>query len=135
MAAAVAMAVALKKNCDAIEENAQKLCSLEEALLQHLRNTGTQFVQNGTEKHLPGLISLSFLTGDGEAILHRMDLLGVCISTGSACNSKSKEISHVLRAIHLDDELAKGTIRISLGRNNTIDDVEKITAALQKALS
>ena len=135
VAAAVAMAVALKKNCDAIEENALKLCSLEEALLQHLRNTGTQFVQNGTEKHLPGLISLSFLTGDGEAILHRMDLLGVCISTGSACNSKSKEISHVLRAIHLDDKLAKGTIRISLGKNNTIDDVEKITAALQKALS
>ncbi len=135
VAAAVAMAVALKKNCDSMEENAVKLSSLEAALLNRLRATHIPFVKNGAGEHLPGVISLSFHGKDGEAILHRLDLLGICVSTGSACNSKNTEISHVLRAIQLNDELAKGTIRISFGKDNTLDDVEKIAVALQKVLS
>lgn len=84
---------------------------------------------------MPGLISLSFPGADGEAILHRLDLLGICISTGSACNSQNTEISHVLKAINLDDEYAKGTIRISLGKYNTMEDVEKIVNGLKKILA
>ena len=63
-----------------------------------------------------------------------MDLLGICISTGSACNSKDTEISHVLKAINLDEEYAKGTIRVSLGKYNTAEDVEKIVRGLEKIL-
>ncbi|MBR2585154.1 MAG: cysteine desulfurase NifS, partial [Thermoguttaceae bacterium] len=58
----------------------------------------------------------------------------ICISTGSACNSVHTEISHVLRAIGLDEEYAKGTIRISLGKNNTEEEVRRITASLVKIL-
>ena len=69
-----------------------------------------------------------------EAILHRMDLMGISISTGSACDSVNTEISHVLKAIHLDENYAKGTIRISLGKNNTDTDIDKIATALSKIL-
>ena len=58
--------------------------------------------------------------------------MGISISTGSACDSVNTEISHVLQAIRLDDDYAKGTIRLSLGKNNTEEDVERITAALVK---
>ena len=66
----------------------------------------------------------------GEAILHKLDLAGISISTGSACNSLNTEISHVSRASRLDSEYAKGTVRISLGKHNTADDVERIVPAL-----
>ena len=88
----------------------------------------------GGDHTLPGVISLSFDGKDGEAILHRMDLMGVCISTGSACDSKNTEISHVLQAIRMPESLAKGTIRISLGKNNTADDIDTIVTALRKIL-
>jgi cysteine desulfurase len=99
-----------------------------------LAESNIPFVRNGGLHTLPGLISLSFPGADGEAILHRLDLLGICISTGSACNSQNTEISHVLKAIDLSDEYAKGTIRISLGKNNTMKDVEKIVSGLKKIL-
>lgn len=83
---------------------------------------------------LPGLLSLSFPGMDGEAILHRMDLMGISVSTGSACDSINTEISHVLQAIKLDEFHAKGTVRISLGKNNTEDEVDKIADALIKIL-
>lgn len=92
------------------------------------------YVRNGGDHTLPGVISLSFDGKDGEAILHRMDLMGVCISTGSACDSKNTEISHVLQAIRMPESLAKGTIRISLGKNNTADDIDTIVTALRKIL-
>ena len=79
-------------------------------------------------------MSLSFPGYDGEAILHRLDLMGICVSTGSACDSKETQISHVLQAIHLDKEFAKGTIRVSLGKNNTIQDTKDIADALIKIL-
>lgn len=130
----VAMAAALKNNCDHLEENRQKITDMENELLRRLKETGIGFVRNGGSDRLPGLISLSFAGAEGEAILHRMDLLGICISTGSACNSKQTEISHVLKAINLDEEYAKGTIRISLGKYNTMEDVEKIVNGLKQIL-
>ena len=135
VAAIVAMATALRNNCESMEVNARKISLLEDALLAMLRAARVPFVYNSGSEHLPGIINLSFRGKDGEAILHRLDLLGVCISTGAACNSKSTEISHVLKSIQLEDELAKGTIRISLGKDNTRDDVEQIVVALQKVLA
>lgn len=79
-------------------------------------------------------ISLSFPGRDGEALLHRLDLMGICVSTGSACDSTNTQISHVLQAIGLEEYYAKGTIRISLGKNNTTGDVEFIADALTKIL-
>lgn len=130
----VAMAAALKNNCDHLEENRKKIIGLENEFMGKLKETGIPFVRNGGLHTLPGLISLSFPGTDGEAILHRMDLLGICISTGSACNSQDTEISHVLKSIDLDEEYAKGTIRVSLGKYNTSEDVEKIVRGLKKIL-
>ena len=128
------MAAALKNNYEHLEENRKKITDLENEFLHLLTETNISFVRNGGLHTLHGLISLSFPGADGEAILHRMDLLGICISTGSACNSQDTEISHVLKAIDLDEEYAKGTIRVSLGKYNTADDVEKIVRGLEKIL-
>lgn len=130
VASIVGMAVALKKNIALIDETEVKLLALEEQLLSSLRAADIDFVRNGSENHLPGNISLSFKNKDGEAILHRLDLMGICISTGSACDSKNTQISHVLKAIGLDEVYARGTVRISLSKFNTEDDVQKITNAL-----
>ena len=61
--------------------------------------------------------------------------MGICVSTGSACDGNSTQISHVLQAIGLDEEIAKGTIRISLGKYNTEDDVNNIVSALVKIIA
>lgn len=65
-------------------------------------------------------------------LLHRLDLMGIMVSTGSACDSKNTQVSHVLRAIRAHMDYAVGTIRISLGKNNTKEDAEKIAGALIK---
>lgn len=62
--------------------------------------------------------------------MHRLDLKGICVSTGSACDSKETQISHVLKAIGLEEMLAKGTIRISLSKYNTEQDMIKIVQVL-----
>lgn len=134
VASVVGMATALKANCDSLAQNKQLLLKLEQKLVARLNEVGTAYKRNGGKNRLPGLMSLSFPGKDGEAILHRMDLIGISISAGSACNSLNTEISHVLQAIHLDENYAKGTVRISLGKNNTEEEVEKITAALAKIL-
>lgn len=123
-----------KRNIERIKTNQEHVLSLERTLLKNLTDCNIPFVRNGGDHTLPGILSLSFEGKDGEAILHRMDLMGICISTGSACDSKNTEISHVLQAIRLPEGLAKGTIRISLGKDNTEKDVEAIAVALRKIL-
>lgn len=134
VASIVGMAVALKNNISALEANQEHVLDLEKLLLRKLSENGIKYIRNGGEKTLTGIVNLSFDGKDGEAILHRLDLMGISISTGSACDSKNTEISHVLQAIRLPESLAKGTIRISLGKNNTEDDIEAIVAALRKTL-
>ena len=131
----VGMATALKKNCSNMQKNADHILGLERQLLERLNCAGIVYSRNGSKNTLPGLLSLSFPGASGEAILHRMDLQGIAISTGSACDSQNTKISHVLRSIQLDEASAKGTIRISLGRNNTAEDVERIVYALVKTVS
>ena len=135
VAGIVSMAVALKKNVENLKANQEHIIGLERRLLDSLKESGIPYTRNGGDHTLPGIISLSFDGKDGEAILHRMDLMGICISTGSACDSKNTEISHVLKALRIPESLAKGTIRISLGKNNTVDDVNMIISALKKIVS
>ncbi|MEA4831016.1 MAG: cysteine desulfurase family protein [Oscillospiraceae bacterium] len=132
VASIVGMATALKANCEKLDKNTAQIKGLERLLIEKLNDASIQFVRNGGNNTLPGLLSLSFTGAEGEAILHRMDLLGISISTGSACDSMHTEISHVLQAIRLDKTLANRTIRISLGKNNTVEDVEAIATALKK---
>lgn len=130
----VAMAAALKKNCLSLEENKVKLRKLELRLLHGLHSAGIRFIKNGGKNTLPGLLSLSFPGASGEVLLHRLDLMGIAVSTGSACDSKNTEISHVLKAISLNEEAALGTIRVSLGKYNNEEEIEQIIMALKKVL-
>ena len=134
VAAIVGMATALKANCNLLEWNQQHILNLEKQLIRQLDEAGIIYKRNGGDSKLPGLLSLSFMGMDGEAILHRMDLMGISISTGSACDSTNTAISHVLQAIRLDESLARGTVRISLGKNNTEREVDNIATALIKIL-
>ena len=135
IASIVGMAVALKNNCDRMEEHQSHIMSLEEELIFGLSHTGLDFVRNGSINHVPGNISLSFRGANGEVLLHRLDLMGICVSTGSACDSKNTQISHVLKAMKLSEEYAKGTIRISLGKDNTLEEVKTIIKGIQKILT
>lgn len=129
IAAIVGMAVALKKNCTEMRKSAERLYALERLLLDKLNRSGLDYVRNGVNQ-LPGNISLSFAGVDGEMLLHRLDLKKICISTGSACDSVNAQISHVIKAIGISERYAKGTIRISLGKDNTEADVNAIAEAI-----
>ena len=130
--AIMGMTVALEENHNKISQTKDYLSKLEEIILQGLSENNIDYRINGSKEKLPGLISLSFKDGDGEKILHRLDLANICISTGSACNSRETEISHVLKAINLEEKYAKGTIRISLGIDNTEDETREILKAIVK---
>ena len=134
VASIVGMAAALKANCDNLHENETHLRTMEKALLDRLNGAGIVYTRNGGSNTLPGLMSLSFPGKEGEAILHRLDLMGISISTGSACDSKNTEISHVLKAIKLDEVLALETVRISLGKYNTQEEADRIAEALIKVV-
>ena len=130
VASIVGMATALEENVISICENESYLAHLEEILISNLSRSGIVFYRNGAENHIRGNVSLSFPNRSGESIMHRLDLKGICVSTGSACDSKDTQISHVLKAIGLEEMLAKGTIRISLSKYNTEHDMMKIVQVL-----
>ena len=87
-----------------------------------------------SESRDKNIVSVSFPNCDGEALLHRLDLKGIYISTGSACDSKRKEVSHVLKAIQLDEIYANGTVRISLSSLNSQEEVITIAQEIIKIL-
>ena len=134
IASIIGMSVALKNNIEKMNENGRYIRHLETVLIQGLVDAKIDFVRNGTN-HIPGNLSLSFKGHEGEMLLHRLDLLGISVSTGSACDSVNTQISHVLKAIRLDDEYAKGTIRISLGKNNTESEAQEIARAIVKIVN
>lgn len=120
VASIVGMATALKANCDAIEENISHVNAISQKFLSQLRCD--YHINGNTDNQLPGLFSIAFDGANGESLLHLLDLKGICVSTGSACDSKRTQISHVLEAIKLPEELAKSIIRISFGKNNNTEE-------------
>lgn len=127
VASIVGMATALKNNCSQMHENTLKLQKMETLFKEIISESISDVVFNGDPvHHLPGLISLSIPGVSGESLLHILDLKGIAVSTGAACNSKDTEISHVLKSMNLPVELAKGTLRISFGKNNTLPEAEDL---------
>jgi cysteine desulfurase len=86
------------------------------------------------ERRLPHLSNISFRYIEGEGLLINLDLQGVAVSTGSACSSGSLEPSPVIRALGRDDELARGSIRFSFGKDNTVEDVDYVLEVLPRAV-
>ena len=83
--------------------------------------------ENGHPDHcLPGTLNISFEFVEGESLILRLDMEGICVSTGSACTSGSMEPSHVLAALGLRPQLAQGTVRFSLGRDNTEVEIDEV---------
>jgi cysteine desulfurase len=111
------------------------------ALVQHLRDKLEDTILrdipnarlNGThdrQKRLPNTANISFEYVEGESILAHLDEAGICVSTGSACNAESHVSSPVLRAMNVPYTAAQGSIRFSLGRYNTEDEIEHTLALL-----
>lgn len=134
IASIVGMAKALEVSCSALKEHAEHILEIENALIERLKESGIDFVRNGAKNHIPGNISLSFKDADGEAILHRLDLMGICVSTGSACDSVNTQVSHVLQAINLCNEYALGTIRVSFSKDNTMEEAVTIADSIIRIL-
>lgn len=135
VAAIVGMAEALRINCEHMSVNTKHLLKLEGIVLEKLQSASIEFMRNGSDRRVPGNMSLSFRNASGEMLLHRLDLMGICVSTGSACDSQNTQISHVLDAINLNKEYAEGTIRVSLGKDNTVEEAQYIADAIIKVLS
>lgn len=135
IASIVGMATALKNNCAAMQKNTLKLQQMEQRFKEIISGSISNIVFNGDPVlHLPGLISLSIPGASGESLLHILDLKGIAVSTGAACNSKDTEISHVLNAMNLPAELANGTLRISFGKNNTLAEAEYLAEKLLESI-
>jgi len=95
----------------------------------------SDIVYNGDRaRRLPGLSNISFRFIEGEGLLINLDMQGVAVSTGSACSSGSLEPSPVIRALGRDDELARGSIRFSLGKDTTEEEIDYVLEVLPRAV-
>src|SRR5437016_5436916 len=84
------------------------------------------------EKRLPNTSNISFVGRDGSEIMMKLDMSGICVSTGSACHSGAAEGSAVLQAMKVPNAIAGGSIRFSLGRYNTAEDIETTLSDLRE---
>ena len=118
-----------------LDEHIKKLTDLRDYYFSQLKEKIPNCKINGsTEKRLPGNANVSFPNVDGEELLLKLDEKGICASTGSACSSGSSNPSHVLVAIGLDKEFANGALRITLGDDNTKEDIDFLVEQLLKII-
>jgi len=110
---------------------APRLMSLRNSLEEGIRRRVPQVHLNGHPEHrLPNILNMSFEGVEGESLLLSLDIKGIAVSTGSACTSGTLEPSHVLQAMGMDPVLAHGSIRFSLGRDNTEAEMAEVVDAL-----
>lgn len=133
VASIVGMATALKISCERMNENSKHLNRLAKMLCDGIMRFSDDAVYIGAnaECRLPGFVSVSFPGHSAEGLLHLLDLKGIAVSTGAACDSKNTQVSHVLNAIGVSDAIAKSTLRITFGVENTTDDAAAIISALE----
>ena len=123
---AVGMAAALKEATDYLPEESARLAALRDKLIAGLSGLPYASLTGHPVKRLPGTASFVFEGVEGEALLLHLDARGICASSGSACSSASLDPSHVLLAIGLPHAIAHGSLRLSLGADNTEADVDYI---------
>ena len=121
---AVGMAAALKEAVDRLPEESARLAALRDKLIDGLSKLPYTSLTGHPVKRLPGTASFVFEGVEGEALLLHLDAKGICASSGSACSSASLDPSHVLLSIGLPHAIAHGSLRISLGADNTQEDVD-----------
>ncbi len=114
-----------------MESDENKFGVFSEKLYAGLRERVGDFRINGSlEKRLPNTLNISFPGLDGEAIIVGLDMEGIAVASGSACTSGTTEPSHVLMALGLSKREALGSIRISFGRDNTMEEVDYFLSVL-----
>jgi cysteine desulfurase len=112
-------------------KEAERLAYLRDKLIKGLEEKIDHIRLNGhPTRRLPNNVNVSVDFVEGESMLLNLDLEGICASTGSACSSASLEPSHVLLALGLPAEQAHGSLRFTLGRENTEADVERVLEVL-----
>jgi cysteine desulfurase len=131
----VPLIVALGKAAELAEQrlttDADRTRSLRDGFEDRVFENITGSFPNGDREHrLPNISNISFSGIEGEGLLINLDMQGIAVSTGSACSSGSLEPSPVIRALGRNEELARGAIRFSFGKDNTADEVKRVLEKL-----
>lgn len=130
------MAAALEDACTGMEERSKTVSAMRDRIIdQIVQNIPYVRVNGDREKRLPGNVNICFEGIEGESLLLRLDLEGICASSGSACTSGSLDPSHVLLAIGLPKEIAHGSLRLTLDEENTEEDVQHLLEVLPRIVS
>lgn len=118
-----------------IEKNNNNLRYLRDYYVQQIENKIPYIKINGDRiRRLPGNSNISFEGIEGEELLYKLDIKGICASSGSACTSGTMEPSHVLTSIGLPYKLAQGALRITLGIENTKEDIDYLVNTLEEII-
>jgi cysteine desulfurase len=118
-----------------LKENYEHLKNLRDRFEREVERKISDIVFNGNrEQRLPYISNISFRFIEGEGLLINLDLNGIAVSTGSACSSGSLEPSPVIRALGRTDELSRGAIRFSFGKDNSQEDVDYVLEVLPQAV-
>ena len=130
----LAMAAALKDCCDHMEENRVKVTAMRDKLFAELGKIPHSKINGSIEHHVPGTVNMCFEGIEGESLLLMLDANGICASSGSACTSGSLDPSHVLLALGLPHEVAHGSLRLSIGEYNTMEQIDHIIEVVPKVV-
>ncbi len=133
--AIMSMAAALEEACGHMAEDTTRLLKLRDRLIAGLAQIPYSVLNGDAVKRLPGNVNFCFEGIEGESLLLLLDDKGVCASSGSACTSGSLDPSHVLLAIGRPHELAHGSLRLSLGRDNTEQEVDYVVRSVAEVVA
>ena len=131
----VALAAALKESVDNMEENTAKIIPMRDKLFAELSKIPHSKINGSLEHHVPGTVNMCFEGIEGESLLLLLDAKGVCASSGSACTSGSLDPSHVLLSLGLPHEVAHGSLRLSIGEYNTMEEIDHIIKVVPDVVS
>ena len=133
--AILGMAAALQDACDHMEENTRHCLELRERLIAGLSKIPHSVLNGDREHRLPSNVHFCFEGIEGDSLLLLLDQKGICASSGSACTSGSLDPSHVLLAIGRPHEIAHGSLRLSLGEENTMAEVDYMLQAIPEVVA
>lgn len=132
----VGIAKAAERAARMMDEKAKKERRLRDYLIGRLESEIPHCRLNGhREKRLPNNVNISFASIEGESLLIMLDMEGICASSGSACTTGSSDPSHVLLAIGLSHELARGSLRLTLSEENTKEELDNTVDAMKKIVA
>lgn len=131
----VALAAALKESVDNMEANTAKIIPMRDKLFTELSKIPHSKINGSLEHHVPGTVNMCFEGIEGESLLLLLDAKGVCASSGSACTSGSLDPSHVLLSLGLPHEVAHGSLRLSIGEYNTMEEIDHIIKVVPEVVA